>query len=117
VRVPLQELEQQGAVAAADVDDRLVATPVDALEALEAALPALRHGAVEGGALVRMGGEPRPELRAEHTREGGRTATVEIDHRFEPATAEKLSEVVPAVRREELGDLRVPEDTRFFLRE
>src|SRR5207302_7911051 len=117
LRVRLEEREQQRAVAAAYVDDRLVAAPRDALEPLEPALPALSHRTVERRALIRMRAEPRPELLAVHAREGSLAARVEPAHRFEPRAAEEARKAVPAIDGEELRGRCVAEGARLRLLE
>src|SRR6476646_4044026 len=113
----LEEGTKERTVAAADVDDRLVATPLHSLEPLEPPLPPLRHRAIEGGPLLRVRREPRPELLAEHAREWRFAAHVQPANRCEPRAAEKAREVVPAVDREELRGRRVAEDARLLLGE
>src|SRR5262249_44383626 len=108
----LEQRAQERAVAAAHVDDGLVAAEPDDLEPLDPPLPVLLHRAVEDGALLRVRREPWPELLAEHAREGRTTACVQICHGLQPDAAEEMRERVPAVLRERLRLLGVAEGAR-----
>ena len=52
--MPLEQREEQRAVPAADVDDRLVAAPANRVEPVEPRLPPLLHRPVEGRAFLGM---------------------------------------------------------------
>src|SRR5579862_1446990 len=99
----LEQGEQERAVAAADVYDRLVASPFDALDTLQSPLPALRHRAVERRPFFGVLPQPGPELVAVHAREGGLSAQVERRCGLQPRSAEELRERVPAVVEQHLG--------------
>src|SRR4051812_8334024 len=110
-RVPGEQRDQQRAVAAAHVDDRLVAAPLDLREVVDPTFLPLLHRAVERGALVRVGREPRPELGAEDAREGRLARRLELAGRVVPDAAEEAREVVPAaVAVQQLRRLGVGED-------
>src|SRR5262249_15845320 len=104
------------AVAAADIDNRLVAAPLDRGEPCRAALLPLLHRAVEDCALVRMLGEPRPQVGAVLALEGGLPARVERAYGAVKGATEEVREGAPAAA-EELRCGRVREDTRFRLGE
>src|SRR5215207_1376063 len=96
--MPFEQGEEQRAIPAADVDNRLVAAPADRVETLEPALPALLHRAVERGPFLRMRGEPLPEAVSVQPRERRRAARVQARERLQPDTPEEMREVVPAIR-------------------
>jgi hypothetical protein len=54
----VQQRYEQRAVATTDVDDRLVAAPLNRFQALQPSLPALSHRAVECAALLRVRRQP-----------------------------------------------------------
>src|SRR5262249_8211770 len=104
------------AVAAADVDDRLVAVPLDGGEPCCAALLPLLHRVVEDRALARMLGEPRPEVGAELAPESVLAARVEGACGAEENASEELREGAVGAAAE-LRRGRVREDTRLRLGE
>src|SRR5439155_3747691 len=101
-------------VPAPDVDDGLVAAPLELGEPPDPLLLALLHRRVERGALVGVLGEPRPEIDAEHAREDRLPVRLEPRRRAVKDTAEEVRKRAPA-RAEKLGGGRVAEDARLFL--
>src|SRR5215207_8813717 len=115
--MPFEQGEEQRAVAAADVDDPLVAAPADRVEPLDPALPALLHRAVERGPFRWMRGEPLPEPGSLQSRERRRAACVQAREGTQPDAPEEMREVVPAVRAQQLGRGGVLKDARRRLGE
>jgi hypothetical protein len=71
----------------------------------------LGHRPVEGGTLIRMRREPRPELAAVDAREGRVPARVERGDGLQPYPAEEVGEVVPTIARQQLRRGRVAKNT------
>jgi hypothetical protein len=94
-----QRLEQ-GTVATADVDHGLVASPLELGQPLRGPFLPACHRSVEGRPLAGALGEPRPEVRVEHTRE--RLRLRRWIHRSRAAVehaAEEVRELGPAPLR------------------
>jgi hypothetical protein len=107
---------KQRAVAAADVDDRLVAAPLESGQSLEAPLLALLHRAVEPSSLVGMLSEPGPELAAEQAWKCWFAGGIESLRSPIPDAAEEAREVVPtATAAQVLGGRCVAEDAGSVL--
>src|SRR6185437_12700763 len=116
VGAELQQLGEERAVPAADVDDRLAVAPLDGLEALDPCIRSLRHRPVEPRAVLRVLGEPRPEVGAEDVGEDGVSARVESLDSAVPDAAEEDGEIVPAAREQKRRCRCVAEDASFLLR-
>ena len=117
VGVGLQQLGKERAVAAAYVDDGFAAAPLDRLQPLDPRVRSLRHRPVEPRPLLRMLGEPRPEVGAEDLGEDRLSACVEPLDRAVPHASEEHGEIVPAARQQELGRRGVAENASFLLGE
>ena len=116
-----EQRAQQRAVAAADVDDGLVAAPVERGEPLAGRSFPPRHRAVEDRPLVGVRREPRPEVGAE--RRGGRSTVAgrRIERR-RPRVRNTppnrcANSCQPSVAAQQLRRLGVAEDARLVLRE
>ena len=112
----VEETCEQGPVASADVDDGLVASPVELGEPSDSRVVSLLHRPVEHGALACVLEEPRPEAGAEHARERRLPRRLERSRRPEPHAAEEVRERAPAALQQ-LGCLGVPEDATVRLGE
>src|SRR5262249_5845018 len=85
-----EQLDQERAVAAADVDHDVAGVPCDLHEPLRALVLSAGHGAVEGAAFLWMRGEPAPEIRAKRVREARLSRRVQLANGPVPNAAEQV---------------------------
>src|SRR5262249_7824264 len=85
-----EQLGEQRAVAAADIDHDVAVVPLGLHKQLCTLVLPADHGAVEGAAFCRMCREPAPEIRAERAREARVPRGVRLAAGAVPAAAEQV---------------------------
>ena len=105
--MPFEQRAQDSAVAAAEVDHRLVSPPLEAGETFRASLLAARHRGVERRSLLRVLREPGPEIGLEAARERSFVrARIELGESLGEDAAEEMRELRPRARRATAKQLR-----------